>query len=154
MLIKLSPEYLDWYLHNLKVAKNGYMEKWFFFRRWSRNGNMEKWLFLVLLYTKFLRLNAKSCALCSLRLLRNKKKPEYVILEVIRDIFGNFIYLRNMSDQLQRRLKFYNHARRKMTEITYLLERTIHKCNCADWEFFALNFPYSPIMLKRVLFKD
>ena len=119
-----------------------------------RNGNMEKWLFLVLLYTKFLRLNAKSCALCSLRLLRNKKKPEYVILEVIRDIFGNFIYLRNMSDQLQRRLKFYNHARRKMTEITYLLERTIHKCNCADWEFFALNFPYSPIMLKRVLFKD
>ena len=31
------------YLHNLKVAKNGYMEKW---------------LFLVLLYTKFSRLNA------------------------------------------------------------------------------------------------
>ena len=34
------------------------------------NGHMEKWLFLVLLYIEFLRLNAKSCALRSLRSLR------------------------------------------------------------------------------------
>ena len=32
-----------------------------------------------------------------------------------------------MSDQLQRKLKFLNHARRQMTEMTYLLERTIHE---------------------------
>ena len=32
-----------------------------------------------------------------------------------------------MSDQLQRKLKSSNHARRKRTEMTYLLERTIHK---------------------------
>ena len=32
------------YLHNLKVAQNGYMEKWcFFFRRWSRNLEMDTW---------------------------------------------------------------------------------------------------------------
>ena len=31
-----------------------------------RNGHMEKWLFLILLYTKFSRLNAKSCPLRSL----------------------------------------------------------------------------------------
>ena len=47
-----------------------------------------------------------------------------MILEVIGDIFGNFIYLLNMSDQLQRKLKSSNHARRQMT---YLLERTIRE---------------------------
>ena len=31
-----------------------------------QNGHMEKWLFLVLLYTKFSRLNGKSCALRTL----------------------------------------------------------------------------------------
>ena len=32
-----------------------------------------------------------------------------------------------MSDQLQRKLKSLYHARRQMTEMTYLLERTIHE---------------------------
>ena len=32
-----------------------------------------------------------------------------------------------MSDQLQRKLKSSSHARRQMTEMTYLLERTIHE---------------------------
>ena len=32
------------YLHNLKAAQNGYMEKWcFFFRRWGRNLEMDTW---------------------------------------------------------------------------------------------------------------
>ena len=39
----------------------------FFFCRWSRNLEM-KWLFLVLLYTKFSRLNAKSCCPCKIRM--------------------------------------------------------------------------------------
>ena len=32
-----------------------------------------------------------------------------------------------MSDQLRRKLKPSNHARRQMTEMTYLLERTIQE---------------------------
>ena len=32
-----------------------------------------------------------------------------------------------MSDQLQRKLKSSNHARRQITEMTYLLERDIHE---------------------------
>ena len=32
-----------------------------------------------------------------------------------------------MSDQLKRKSKSSNHARRQMTEMTYLLERTIHE---------------------------
>ena len=38
--------------------------------KWTHGEVMEKWLFLVLLYTKFSRLNAKSCALRSLRSIR------------------------------------------------------------------------------------
>ena len=56
---------------------------------------------------------------------QHKEKPQYVILEVIRDIFGNFIYLWNMIDQ--RKLRYSNHARRHITEMIYLLERTIHE---------------------------
>ena len=56
---------------------------------------------------------------------QHEEKPEYVILEVAGNIFGNlFIYLWNMSDQLQRKVKSSNHAKRQMT---YLLERTIHE---------------------------
>ena len=32
-----------------------------------------------------------------------------------------------MSDQLQRVLKYSNHASRQMTEMIYLLEKTIHR---------------------------
>ena len=39
-----------------------------------------------------------------------------------------------MSDQLQRKLKSSNHTRRQMTEMTYLLERTIHEYIAYDTE--------------------
>ena len=62
------------YLHNLKAAKNGHTEKWcVFFRRWGRDLEMDTWRsgrFWFYMYTKFSRLNAKGCALRSLRSLR------------------------------------------------------------------------------------
>ena len=61
-----------------------------------RNGHIEKWLFLVLLYTKFSRLNAKSCLLRSLRSLRallsavqasKTDQLNYLIWGVFRDCY-------------------------------------------------------------------
>ena len=40
-----------------------------------------------------------------------------------------------MNDQLQRKLKSSNHARRQMTEMRLLLERTIHE---------YIDFSYNP----------
>ena len=39
-----------------------------------------------------------------------------------------------MSNQLQRKLKSSKHAKRQMTKVTYLLERTIHEYIAYDTE--------------------
>ena len=57
-------------------------------------------------------------------------------MEVIGDIFGNVIYLWNMSDQLQRKLKSSNHARRKI-----------------DWNDIFIGKNYSRIYMTQIVRK-
>ena len=55
-----------------------------------------------------------------------------------------------MSDQLQRKLKYSNHARRQMTEMTYLLERIIHKY-ILSWNI--LNFAIVVLTLEIIEYR-
>ena len=59
-----------------------------------------------------------------------------------------------MSDQLQRKLKSSNHARRQMTEMTYLLERTIHEYIAYDTDCKKNNLLFDGYKLSSMFLME